>query len=109
MLGIVLIYFIGKIYYKLAEDFGRHKWGYAILGIITYYAGAFLVGITIGVLLELGVFSNLTLDDVSDTVLSVIAFPFGLLATWGLHRILKRQWSRLPRKEAVNALDSDLL
>lgn len=109
MLGLFLLYFIGKAFYTLAKEFDKSKWGYAVLGIISYYAGTFIAGFTIILLIELGLISDLTLDDVSDTGLSVVAFPFGLLASWGLHKILRRQWSSHSKQEAVQALDSDML
>jgi hypothetical protein len=44
MLGLVFIYFIGRYYYKLAENHNRSKWGFAVLGVATYYGGTFAAG-----------------------------------------------------------------
>ncbi len=44
MLGLFLLYFIGKIFYQLAEAHNKNKWVFAILGVIAYYAGTFLGG-----------------------------------------------------------------
>jgi hypothetical protein len=33
MLGLLLIFFVGQSYYKLADEFGEKKWPFAILGI----------------------------------------------------------------------------
>lgn len=50
MLGLVFIYFIGKYFYKLVEEFGKSKWGFVILGVVLYYGGVFLGGIILGFL-----------------------------------------------------------
>ena len=34
MLGIVLWYFIGKSFADLADDYGKSRWGYGILGVV---------------------------------------------------------------------------
>ena len=34
MLGLVLLYWIGKYFYKLAEEYDKSKWGFAILGLV---------------------------------------------------------------------------
>lgn len=91
MLGIVLLYFIGKYYYKLAEEFEKHRWGFAILGVATYYVGTMIGGAVFGVLdgiLGWGI------DWENTWILSLIALPFGLLFTTGLYYILKKQWEK---------------
>ena len=45
MLGFLLIYFIWKYYSELAVEHNKSKWGYALLGIATYYIGTFIGGL----------------------------------------------------------------
>ena len=47
MLGLILIYFIGKRFQDLAKTYDNHKWGFAIAGVATYYIGTFIAGILI--------------------------------------------------------------
>ena len=90
MLGILLLYFIGKYFYDLAQDHGKSKWLFAILGIITYYAGTFIAGLLIGVAIEFwGMYS---LADMNDFVLGLMALPVGVLACIVLYQILKEVW-----------------
>jgi hypothetical protein len=35
MLGLILIYFVGKAFYDLAGLHGKSQWGFAILGIVS--------------------------------------------------------------------------
>ena len=92
MLGIILIYWIGKYYYKLAERFDKSKWGFAIVGIATYYGVAIGVGIMIGIVMELlnpGFF-----DTFNETLFSLLMVPFGLLGCYLLYKFLEKKWKR---------------
>ena len=50
MLGILIIYFFGKRFYNLSEEYNQNKWLYAILSAVVYYAGTFMGGIVLGLL-----------------------------------------------------------
>jgi len=108
MLGIFLIYYIGKTYYQLAELYQKHKWGFAIMGVAMYYFGTFLGG----VILQLLFLAGLTpaVEEYNSLVLNLLAFPFGLLTCWGLYQILKRSFSKKSSREASNsALDETFI
>ncbi len=90
MLGLLLIYFIGKYFYDLAIKYAQSKWGYAILGVIMYYAGAFMGGILIGIFMEL---TGSNVAGTNDFVLGLIALPFGLLTCWLFYKFLEKRWS----------------
>lgn len=107
MLGLLLIYFIGKYFADLAEQHEQHKWLYAILGVLSYYAGTFLAGILIAIGLEL--LSEASIDEMSDIALSFMALPFGLLACWGFYQFLKRKWSQVEVVADSGLLDDELL
>ena len=66
MLGLILLFWIGKYFYKLAEKYNKSEWGFAILGIVVYYAGIFMSSIIIGILLEL--FSPGSIDEINETL-----------------------------------------
>lgn len=91
ILGLVLLYWIGKYFYKLSEEYDKNKLGFTVLGIVVYYAGSILAGIII--LLFIDIFSDDYSDDsISDTMLSVISFPFGILSCYLLNRYLEKTW-----------------
>lgn len=108
MLGLVLIYFIGKQFYTLAEDRDMHKWLYAIIGIATYYMGTFISGILIGIYSEL--FGN-GIESMNDLVVGIIAIPFGLLAIWGLYTALDKKWTQKKRNihDEINEIGKNTL
>ena len=94
MLGFILIFFIGKYFYQLAEEYQQNKWLYAIIGVVSYYVGTFIAGILIGILYVLIANDLSGLENTPDIVLSLMALPFGLLSCWGLYTILKKQWKK---------------
>jgi amino acid transporter len=100
MLGLVLVYFIGKKFHELANDYEKSPWPFAILGVATYYAGTFLFGLLLGITLE--IFSPGTLEGMHDFVLGLIAIPFGLFSCWGLYYLLRRIWEG----QRVDAMES---
>lgn len=91
MLGIILLFFIGKYYYELAQDFYKHRWLFAILGIVIYYAGTAIGGVILGVADEL-LGLNINWDNTFS--MSLIALPFGLLTAFLGYYLLKRQWKK---------------
>lgn len=92
MLGLVLLYFIGKKFYELAEEYNKHKWGIAILGVATYYTSAFIFGMLLGVFLML-IESNF-LETANDLLLGLIAAPFGILGCYVLYKGLEKNWKK---------------
>ena len=104
MLGIILLYFVGKMFYDLVGKYKNDKtarWIYAIIAVISYYSGTFLGGVLLG----LGeVYGLWYISDLNDLVLGFIALPFGILTVVVFYQILKRN---LAKKKEVQ--DSDLI
>lgn len=90
MLGILLIYFIGRSHYRLAAEFGRGEWAFAILGIAVYYAATLIFGFALAFVLEIT--NPGTVENMNSMLLGVMSIPFGLLATYLLYFLLKRNW-----------------
>ena len=106
MLGLFVIYFIGRSYYQLAKEHEKSSWGFAILGVLTYYSGSFLFGILIGITIE--IVSPGTVSGMNEFVLGLIALPFGVLTTVGLYHLLKHIWNgnRAHASEVMNPKDN---
>ncbi len=96
MLGIILMYFIGKQFYKLAEEFDKNRWLFSILGILTYYAGQVLFVLVL-FLSDTFLTSDFitTMTTTTDELkLSVIAIPIGLLTCAALYFLLRKNWKK---------------
>ena len=102
MLGLLLIYFIGKYFYQLAELHHKSKWGFAILGVVTYYAGTIVFGFGLGIFAVIT--NNNSILEMDNLVLGIIALPFGLLATWALYGALNKNWQK-----KANVINTELL
>jgi purine-cytosine permease-like protein len=90
MLGIILIYYLGKQFYTLAEANQRNKWGYAIAGILSYYAST-VVGLVI-IIVGIGSLAPDLIDPIPEYAYDLIGIPFGLLGTWLFYRYLKQKF-----------------
>lgn len=102
MIGIFLMYIIGKQFYKLAGKYEKNNWGFAILGIVTYYAGTFIAAFTYELLAY--VLESEAMMSLPKFALSLLVVPFGLLACWVLYKNLEHRW-RSPK----TALKSDVI
>ena len=89
MFGILFIYFIGKYFYKLAEENQQNKWLFAILSIVIFYTGAFFGGIFLGIFFLM---IDYDYDWNNDRTNSLIGLPFGFLADYLFYYILKKKW-----------------
>ncbi len=109
MLGLILIYFLGKYFYDLAEQHKRHAWGHAILGVVVYYAGSFIAAFFIGVIMEFS--SPGSIDSFNEYALGLMALPFGLLAAWGLYKYLEKRFKNVytPSDDSSDILDDEFL
>lgn len=108
MLGLFLIYFIGKAFYDLAGLNNKNKWGFAVLGVVSYYGGTAIGGVIIALLAEFQIFFD-SVDDIPDMLLNLLALPFGVLICWLTYRYLQNTWSRAADAKNSEVLDGDLM
>lgn len=107
MLGILLLIYIGRTFYKLAFDYEKdNKWLYPVLAIVTFYAGTFIAGLVIGLIYVL---NGNTIDIMDNFLLSIIGIAVGAGFCWGLYAILKYNWEKNSKLNSnANILDDDL-
>ena len=91
MLEIVIIYVIGRYFFRLAQDYKQNKWLFAILGVLTYFVGAALGGV---ILFFLDIQFEIGIDWESKLLLTVILLPFAVATCYLLHYLLKRSWEK---------------
>lgn len=108
MVGLLLIYYIGKVFYGLAEKHNKNKMGFAVFGIASYYVGTFIAGIIFAIIDEF--FGTNLLEGTNQIVLSLMALPIGLLSCWALYTILENNWTNVrPVCVPDEILDGDLI
>ncbi|QCK13916.1 hypothetical protein [Mangrovivirga cuniculi] len=103
MLGLFLIFFIGKRFYQLSESFNKSKWLFAILGIASYYIANFLAGLIFAVMDD--VFGWGFLYETSEFAISLFLLPFGILGCYGFYKLLEHIWSKEPK--SPDTIDGD--
>lgn len=101
MLGLVLIYWVGKYFYALAEKYNQNKWLYAILGVVIYYLGQIIFGVILAIFnefLDLGI-------DFDNVVINLLGIPIGGLACYGFYKILENNWKKIQLQPIENIDD----
>ncbi len=107
MLGLILIIFIGKYFSQLANEYEKNKWLFAIIGVLTYYAGTFIGGLLIGIGYELFSINGIDgIDGLSELFLSIIALPFGIASCVSLYYMLKKNWKKniVSKKDTIEEI-----
>lgn len=92
MIGLLLWYWVGKYFYKLAEEHKKNKWVFAVLGIVVYYAGSFAFGILIGFFVE--IFSPGFIDTVGERFFGFLMIPFGVLSCYLFYKVIEEAWKK---------------
>ncbi len=89
MIGIFLIYWVGKKYYDLAIIHGRSPWGFAILAVAIYYGSQFFIGVIIAIIWP-EFFENMSYSE--EKIINISGIPIGL-GVWYLNYLyLKKKW-----------------
>lgn len=107
MLGIFFIYFIGKFFYNLAIQYQHNKWLFAVLGVVSYYIGGFTLLAGFAIAAEL--ISTGFMESFSETQLSFLMIPMGVLACAGFYQLLKYHWKKQvqPVVENIDAIGTE--
>jgi hypothetical protein len=108
MLGILLIYFIGKRFYDLAEEYQENKWLYAILSVVIYYVSGIVI-LGAFALLDVFVF-NWGFDWESSYGINLLAIPIGVLTLWGFYTLLENRWKKtaIVVKDEINDIGRNI-
>ncbi len=106
MLDLIIIFFLGRSFYQLAQEHDKNPWPYAILAGVIYYATAFCTGI--GLALVSGVES---IDSTFFTIMAVLlALIFALLMCALTYRLLENRWKKAPKPPlGGNILDDEMI
>jgi hypothetical protein len=107
MLLIVLLIYIGRAFYMLANQHNKNGWVFTVLGIVAFFGGLILGGVILAIAFEL--LSETSIGEFSDNTIGYMAMPFGLIACWLTHLFLRRRWkTAAPQNNSNDILDSGL-
>lgn len=105
MLGILVMFYVGKSFFDLAHRFNKEvwlQWVLGFMGIGMYYLGTFIGGILLGVAEAYG---WIYVSNMSDIAIAFLGLPFGLLACIIFYYLLKRYYSKTKTQIDPNILD----
>lgn len=105
MIGLLLLYWIGKYFYKLAEEHNKSQWGFAILGVVAYYGGTIVFGVIAAVVME--IISPGFIDTFNETVFSLFMIPFGILCCYVLYKYLEKTWEKNKPVNEINDIGKE--
>jgi ABC-type Co2+ transport system permease subunit len=106
ILLILMIYFVGRQFYELAHEYDKSRWGFAILGVVSYYIGLYSGAVLVGIVLE--IVAPGFVESTSEFVLGLIPIPIGIATCWLTYVLLKRSWSK-PKETSKQTLDAELM
>ena len=106
MLGIFLIYWIGKTFYELAEKYQKNKWVFAILGVVSYYTGTFVAGVVAFIVADL---AGISLEGTNDFILQLVGVLFGAVFCIIYYQVLIRIWRNTRMARSENIIDDDFI
>jgi hypothetical protein len=107
MLGLVLIYFVGRKFYELAFEYNKSKWGFALAGVVSYYAVLLISVFIIGIIVEINSPGYIT--ESNEMMFGLLGIPFGLLGCWGFYKILENNWSKDRAEAQPDTLDGGMI
>lgn len=101
MFGFVLIYWVGKYFYKLAEEYKENKWLYAILGIAIYFGSQLLTGVFLGLL---DIMFGWNIDWEGNVAINLLGLPIGIGFSYLFYILLERKWKK-DKIEVIESID----
>ncbi|WP_346881493.1 hypothetical protein [uncultured Algibacter sp.] len=108
MIGLICAYFIGKYFYKLAKDYNQNKILYCVLGVISFYFGALVLGSFL--LYYIIGFRLYAFKGFSFFGSGFITMPFGIASACLFHYVLEKQWKKAKYsiKDDIEDIGKDL-
>ena len=102
ILTIIIIYYLGRQFYRLAEKYDKKRMPYAILGVVIYYLTMLTMAFILGMIYFI-ITGDAELENSSsiETILGILSIPFGLLGAYLLHRYLDKKWKKEHQGEEV--------
>jgi len=107
MLAYIILFWAGRAFYRLAEQYGKSPWGYAILSILVFFGIQLVFIFASAVVWAIsdpeGFDTWLETDDDSSTLVGdLVASLLGYLGMWGFYQLLQRRWANASPKQVYD-------
>lgn len=107
ILGLIILLYLGRAFYRLAEQHQQTKWLYALLGIAVFYGSQIIIAFVGGILVTMYA-TSFTVDNVPDIWINLAVLPPSILFTWLFYRGLKKRWERDSDTTMHGTLDEEI-
>lgn len=97
---MIVLFVFGYVFYKLAFNFDKTPWVWALIGAGTYIVTQLLFSFFIGILYGLNV-----IPEVNEIVLTLFIVAVSSGAVYLLYRYMKSKWEKEDTRFDVNAID----
>ncbi len=101
----VFVYLIGRQFYQLANQYGRNKLGFAIIGVLFYYLSSMLPFLLFLMLESLG----WRFPPSAMPISYIIGIPVGLLSIWLFYILIQKKFEQgNPQNSSDDLLDDSI-
>lgn len=102
IITLIITIAIGLAFYRLAHDYYRHTWGFAILGGGVFLGSQLIFGFILGIILALTGNMDVIASTGGTLMISLIGLGISLAACGILYFLLKKSWSKNPKNQKGN-------
>ena len=100
---LLILYLIGKPFYKLAAQYDKNKWLFAQFGILVFCIGGSLLSNLIILLLMV---ANIARAPENETIITYSTLFAGMFCHWTFKRFLVRRWNK--KKDSDDTILDDI-
>ncbi len=95
---------VAGLFFRVAKVNQQSPLIYAFLGVVSFYAGKYMGGFLVAILMEMAGYSTFYLN--GNLAVELISIFFGLLACWLAFKLMKSGWHK-DRKRKEEKRDRD--
>jgi hypothetical protein len=99
MIGIIIV---AIVFSNLAHKYNKNRWGYGLLGVVTYFGATFVYGFIYAIIYLMND-PYATEDDIEGGwTLRLSAIGVGVVVSYILYYFLERNWKKEQKRERID-------
>lgn len=100
MLGIIIIYWIGRKYYDLAVRCNKSPWSWAIYAILIFYGSQIMFGVLVAL------FSPETNFETNEVILNILGIAISGIVWFSVYKLLEKRWEKIDPNTYEDLIDN---
>ncbi|MEN8786715.1 MAG: hypothetical protein ABF264_05465 [Flavobacteriales bacterium] len=102
ILIILVLVYVGILFKRLAEKHKKNPTAYAVLGIVVFLVGLFVLSFLMGLIMAL---SGYNVQNMNVFALEIVGYFMGGTVVWLVHSYLDRKWSKNKKTTDYDVID----